>query len=107
VKEHIRDLQHRIKATVLLDAGKVRDLAFLTRSSRVHATFQLSIAGIVESIQSLFVGKSKKEKFTLADSLYANGASIDRTTNNVLSLLIGASVELSQCQYAALVKILD
>ncbi|KAH9973453.1 linoleate diol synthase [Lactifluus volemus] len=78
VKEHIKDLQHRIKANLLLDAGK------------------LGISGLVESIQSLFVGKSIKEKFSLADSRYESGASIDRTTNNVLSLLVGASVELSQ-----------
>jgi hypothetical protein len=104
VREHIKDLQCRIKANLLLDAGKVRDSAILTRSFRVHATFQLGISGLVESIQSLFVGKSIKEKFSLADSRYENGASIDRTTNNVLSLLVGASVELSQCQYATLLK---
>jgi len=36
----------------------------------------------------------------MAESLFANGASVDRATNNVLSLLVGASVELSQCECA-------
>ena len=40
-----------------------------------------------------------KQKLTLAESLCKDGASIEHTTNNVLSLLIGASVELSQCEF--------
>ena len=101
VKEHVKDLQHRIKSNVLLDIGKVGDLASIsTRFFGTYVLFQLTISGLVESIQSLFSGKSKKEKFSLAESLHANGANIERTTNNVLSLLVGASVELSQCQYA-------
>jgi len=44
----------------------------------------------------LFTNKAKKQRLSVAESLFANGASVDRTTNNVLSLLIGASVELSQ-----------
>jgi hypothetical protein len=60
---------------------------------------QLSIAGIVGTIQSLFSAKAKKQKLSVAESLFEDGASIDRTTNNVLSLLIGATVELSQCTY--------
>ncbi|KAH9973470.1 putative linoleate diol synthase [Lactifluus volemus] len=78
VKDHIKDLQHRIRTNVLLGVGK------------------FAISGFVESIQSLFSGKPKKEKFSLAESLHLNGASIEQTTNNVLSLLVGASVELSQ-----------
>src|SRR5712672_6053 len=44
----------------------------------------------------------KQQKLTVAERLFASGASVDQTTNNVLSLLVGASVELSQCQYAVL-----
>jgi len=79
VKEHISDLQRHIKANVLADVGG-----------------KLSIAGLVDTIQSLFSAKAKKSKLSVAESLFANGASVDRTTNNVLSLLVGASVELSQ-----------
>jgi len=56
----------------------------------------LSIGGLVSSIRSLFSAKAKKQKLNVAESLFENGASVERTTNNVLSLLIGASVELSQ-----------
>ena len=49
-------------------------------------------------VHSLFHGKEKKHKLTVAETLVESGASVDRTTNNVLSLLIGASVELSQCK---------
>jgi len=79
VKEHISDLQRHIKANVLADVGG-----------------RLSIAGLVDTIQSLFSAKAKKSKLSVAESLFANGSSVDRTTNNVLSLLVGASVELSQ-----------
>ncbi|KAF8473705.1 linoleate diol synthase [Russula ochroleuca] len=79
VKEHITDLQRHIKANVLADVGG-----------------KLSIAGLVGTIQSLFSTKARKEKLSVAESLFANGASVERTTNNVLSLLVGASVELSQ-----------
>ncbi|KAI0291817.1 linoleate diol synthase [Russula brevipes] len=78
VKEHIRDLHRHIRGNILADVGK------------------LSIAGIVGTIQSLFSAKVKKQKLSVAESLFEDGASIDRTTNNVLSLLVGASVELSQ-----------
>ena len=56
--------------------------------------------GLVGTIQSLFSARAKKPKLSVAENLFANGASIDRTTNNVLSLLVGASVELSQCACA-------
>ncbi|KAI0306151.1 linoleate diol synthase [Multifurca ochricompacta] len=79
VKEHIRDLQRHIKANILDDVGG-----------------KLSISGLVGSIQSLFSAKSRKQRLTVAENLFASGASADRTTNNVLSLLVGASVELSQ-----------
>ena len=58
---------------------------------------QPSIAGLVGTTQSSF---SAREKLSVAENLIENGASIDRTTNNVLSLLVGASVELSQCACA-------
>lgn len=79
VKEHLKDLQRNIKANILEDVGG-----------------KLSIAGLVGTIQSLFSAKAKKHKLSVAENLFANGASVDRTTNNVLSLLVGASVELSQ-----------
>jgi len=79
VKAHITDLQRHIKANILADVGG-----------------KLSIAGLVGTIQSLFTTRAKKQRLSVAESLFANGASVERTTNNVLSLLIGASVELSQ-----------
>jgi hypothetical protein len=100
VKEYIKDLQHRIKSNVLLDIGKVGDLVSSMHFFGTYVPVQFTISGFVESIQSLLSGKPKKGTFSLAESLHASGASIDRTANNVLSLLIGASVELSQCQYA-------
>ncbi|KAI9449938.1 linoleate diol synthase [Lactarius psammicola] len=78
-KEHIKDLQHHIKANILADVGG-----------------KLSIAGLVGTLQSLFSAKGRKQKLSIAESLFEHGASADRTTNNVLSLLVGASVELSQ-----------
>ncbi|KAH9972100.1 hypothetical protein BGW80DRAFT_1460029 [Lactifluus volemus] len=89
VKEHIKDLQHHIKANLLLDAGK------------------LGISGLVESIQSLFVGKSIKEKFSLADSCHENGASIDRTTNNVLSLFYFWLVHRSSFPNVTIINIVN
>ncbi|KAF8265064.1 heme peroxidase [Lactarius quietus] len=78
-KEHIKTLQGRIKANILADVGSKH-----------------SVAGLVGNIPSLFSAKARKQKLTVAESLFQNGASADCTTNNVLSLLIGASVELSQ-----------
>lgn len=100
VKAHIKDLQRNIKANILEDVGgKVRH-AMSQLGSFIHIGLQLSIAGLVGTIQSLFSAKAKKHKLSVAENLFANGASVDRTTNNVLSLLVGASVELSQCEWA-------
>ena len=98
-KEHIKDLQRHIKANILADVGgKVSDtLQHISYYS--NTTSQLSIAGLVGTIQSLFSAKARKQKLSVAESLFENGASADRTTNNVLSLLVGASVELSQCEF--------
>lgn len=82
-KEHIKDLQSHIKANILAEVrGK------------------LSIAGLAGTIQSLFLAKVRKQRLSLAESLFESGASADRMTNNVLPLLVGASIELSQCEFA-------
>ncbi|KAH8986848.1 linoleate diol synthase [Lactarius akahatsu] len=78
-KEHVEDLQRHIKANILADVGG-----------------KLSIANLVGTIQSLFNMKAKRPRLSVAEGLFESGASADRTTNNVLSLLVGASVELSQ-----------
>jgi linoleate 10R-lipoxygenase len=98
VKEHIKDLQRHIKTNILEDVGgRVRSSVSHQGFPDVHTVSQLSIAGLVGTIQSLFSPKVKKHKLSIAENLFANGASVERTTNNVLSLLVGASVELSQC----------
>ncbi|KAH8993660.1 cytochrome P450 [Lactarius deliciosus] len=78
-KENIKGLQRHIKANILADVGG-----------------KLSISNLVGTIQSLFNAKAKKQRLSVAESLFESGASADRSTNNVLSLLVGASVELSQ-----------
>lgn len=81
-KEHIKDLQCRIKAKILAKVGG-----------------KFSIAGLAGTIQSLFLAKASKQKLSRAESLFTeSSASADRITNNVLSLLVGASIELSQCE---------
>jgi linoleate 10R-lipoxygenase len=97
VKGHIKDLQRHIKANILEDVGGRVRYSVSARFSDIHASPQLSIAGLVGTIQSLFSAKVKKHKLSVAENLFASGASIERTTNNVLSLLVGATVELSQC----------
>ncbi|KAH9007629.1 linoleate diol synthase, partial [Lactarius hengduanensis] len=78
-KENIKGLQRHIKANIVADVGG-----------------KLSISNLVGTIQSLFNAKAKKQRLSVAENIFENGASADRTTNNVLSLLVGASVELSQ-----------
>jgi linoleate 10R-lipoxygenase len=99
VKEHIRDLHRHIRCNIIADVGRVRYVTSSVQFLSTYTALQLSIAGIVGTIQSLFSAKAKKQKLSVAESLFEDGATIDRTTNNVLSLLIGASVELSQCTY--------
>lgn len=82
-KEHIKDLQRHIKANILAKVGG-----------------KFSIAGLAGTIHSLFLAKASKQKPSLVESLFIeSGASADRITNNVLSLLVGASIELSQCEF--------
>lgn len=98
-KEHIKDLQRHIKANILADVGgKVSKQPSWRISYRAHTILQLSISGFVGTLQSLFSAKARKQKLSVAESLFENGATVDRTTNNVLSLLVGATVELSQCE---------
>jgi hypothetical protein len=85
VKEYIKGLQGHIKANILAEVGG-----------------EISIAGLAGSIQSMFLAKAKKQKPSLAESLFESGASADRVTNNVLSLFVGASIELSQCMFVVI-----
>ena len=82
-KEHIKDLQGHIKANILAKVGDKHSIA----------------GGLSGAIQSLFLAKASKQRLSLAKSLFEGGASADRTTNNVLALLVGASIELSQCEF--------
>ena len=81
-KEHIKALQGHIKANILAKVGGKH-----------------SIVGLSGAIQSLFLAKASKQRLSLAKSLFEGAASADRTTNNVLALLVGASIELSQCEF--------
>jgi hypothetical protein len=81
-KEYIKGLQGHIKANILAEMGG-----------------KISIAGLAGTIQSLFLAKARKQRPSLAASLFESGASADRMTNNVLSLFVGASIELSQCKF--------
>jgi hypothetical protein len=99
VKEHIKDLQWRIKANIMKDVGgRVRHAIFQRGLSGLLTVSQFSLAGLVGTVQSFLFAKARKQNLSVAASLYASGISVDRATNNVLSLLIGASVELSQCE---------
>ncbi|KAI0060754.1 linoleate diol synthase, partial [Artomyces pyxidatus] len=82
VKEHISELQHHIKSNLVVGAGG-----------------RLSVAGLVGSLQQLFSGTTKSKKsgrLPFADGLFERGAPADEVANNVLALLVGATVELSQ-----------
>ncbi len=98
VKEHIKDLQRRIKADILADVGGRVRHAIFQQNCTLLTVLQLTFSGLVGTIQSLFSAKARKQKLPTAASLFAIIASVDRTTNNILSLLVGASVELSQCE---------
>ena len=98
VKEHIKDLRRRIKANILADVrGRVRH-AISQQNSTVFTVLQLTLSGLAGTVQSLFSAKARKQKLPTAASLFANTGSADRITNNILSLLVGASVELSHCE---------
>ena len=59
---------------------------------------QLSIASFVGTIQQLFSStKAKKStRVPFAHTLFERGGTVDEVTNNILALLIGTTVELSQ-----------
>jgi len=57
----------------------------------------MSIASIVNSLQQLFKPK-KAYRTPVAERLFETGMGADEVVNNVLALLVGATVELSQCQ---------
>ncbi|VDB91968.1 unnamed protein product [Peniophora sp. CBMAI 1063] len=75
-KKHVEELKHLIHSTI--------------RSNR------MSMSGLVNSIQSMLGGK-KKSMNAVAARLLALGSDIDDVTNNILALMVGATVELSQC----------
>ena len=59
------------------------------------------MAGIVNTIQSLFVGGKKKPGNAVAARLLSLSSDADSVTNNILALMVGATVELSQCKLFA------
>ena len=99
-KDHIKTLQRVIKTKITIDVEvKVSGNPFGTSLIVPTRLSQLTVESLVAIVRSLFSAKARKQKLTLAENLFKDGASIERTTNNVLSLLIGASVELSQCEF--------
>ncbi|THH10719.1 hypothetical protein EW146_g8291 [Bondarzewia mesenterica] len=81
VKEHVNELQHHIKAALVVNAGG-----------------RLSIASLVGSLQQLFstTKQKKNARLPFAQSLFERGATADEVTNNILALLVGSTVELAQ-----------
>ncbi|TFY76746.1 hypothetical protein EWM64_g7266 [Hericium alpestre] len=81
VKSHVSELKRHIKTTLITNAGG-----------------RMSLAAIVGSLHQLFATQKKKPyRAPLVESLFERGGTADDVTNNVLALLIGATVELSQC----------
>ncbi|KAI0059711.1 linoleate diol synthase [Artomyces pyxidatus] len=79
VKEHVSQLQDHIKSNLPLSARG-----------------RLSVAGVVSFLQQLFSGVADPRKSAFTESIADRGASADEVANNVLSVLVGATVELSQ-----------
>lgn len=63
--------------------------------SVAHCSLKLSIAGIVETVSSLFSKSKKSDHSVLMKRLHELGQSHDQLANTVLALMVGASVELS------------
>lgn len=78
IKSHVKKLLRLIKGG--LDGG---------------AGNRLSIAGIVETVSSLFSKPKKSDHSVLMKRLHELGQSHDQLANTVLALMVGASVELS------------
>ena len=64
-----------------------------------HCSLKLSIAGIVDTVSSLFSKSKKSEHSVLMKRLHELGQSRDQLANTVLALMVGASVELSLSMY--------
>ena len=67
--------------------------------SVAHCSLKLSIAGIVDTVSSLFSKPKKSEHSVLMKRLHELGESRDQLANTVLALMVGASVELSLSMY--------
>ncbi|KAA1469100.1 linoleate diol synthase, partial [Dentipellis sp. KUC8613] len=82
VKEHIKDLKFHIKATLVMNAGG-----------------RMSIAAWMGTLQNLFLSSKQKKAYRapFVETLFARGGTADEVANNILALLIGATVEFSQC----------
>ncbi|EIM86629.1 linoleate diol synthase [Stereum hirsutum FP-91666 SS1] len=81
VKKYVDELHRSIKEHVVFHAGGGLSL----------------VEGVAESIQHLFSGsKTKKKTLPLAEKLFEQGRSADEVANNILALMVGATVELSQ-----------
>ena len=64
-----------------------------------NCSLKLSIAGIVDTVSSLFSRPKKSEHSVLMKRLHELGQSRDQLANTVLALMVGASVELSLSMY--------
>lgn len=62
-----------------------------------NAFLQFSFSGIFNSIQSVFAGNtSRRGSHDFMEKLIATGKPIDEMANSILSVLVVATVELSQ-----------
>ncbi|KAI0035301.1 linoleate diol synthase [Vararia minispora EC-137] len=79
VKEHVADLKQLIE-----------------ESARGRTSSRFSIAGIVNTISGVF-SRQKRPQNVLTQRLMSRGSTEAEVTNNILALMVGATVELSQC----------
>ncbi|KZV63573.1 linoleate diol synthase [Peniophora sp. CONT] len=89
------DKAMRTQQSAKKNVDELKSLIHSTITTR--GTNRMSVSGLVNSLQSMLIGGKKKSMNAVAARLLTLGSSTDDVTNNILALMVGATVELSQC----------
>lgn len=98
-KANVQTLLRLIKGNVSGSVSNRVSHYFIHLLLRLTSPCQMSVAGLVESISSLFSKPKKAEYHDIVKRLYELGHSTDQLANSILALLV-SSVELSLGKYS-------
>lgn len=96
-KKYVDELKHLIHSTVHASGIQV-GFTVTGHQGCSQQILQLLVSGIMGVLRTLLNGGKERPTNNIVAHLFELGSSTDEITNAILALVVGATVELSQCE---------